>query len=193
MRFLAAIIVVCNAACFWSCANMANNKTILHAADSLSGALVVVTDQIKNCDTLALEKAIKKGQDYTAFVSAHVNDTLTKQEAEYLQTFSQAHQQLMAFSLNRKKLLERSAMVQSQLKKLSADAQKNAVASNVLLAFFQREQVQATLVIQHSGKQLALFQTALGQLRSTVAGVETLIRNRNRGELPLVINNEAAF
>lgn len=189
MRFLAAILAFVLLLVFSSCSDHAIYKQTAKAADSLTGALNLAKQQLAQSDTITLKKAITKFKEYSAFVTLHINDTLTKVEADNLQKFTQSGRQLEAFEMNRLVLTERANLVSTQLIHLAQDCEKKANSAQVLQAYYKKEHDQAQLVLSTSAQQLAIFQTALSDFKSCLPGLEALIMKRNRGELPQVIKD----
>jgi hypothetical protein len=189
MRFPAAITALVMLFVLSSCNDQAIYKHTAHAADSLNGALSLAKQQLLQSDTIVLQKAITKFKEYSAFVTLHVNDTLTKVEADNLQKFTQSGRQLEVFDMNRKVLAERAKLISTQLIHLSQDCEKKANSADVLQAYYKKELEQAQLVLSASADHLAIFQGALSDFKSCLPALEALIMKRNRGELPLIIKD----
>lgn len=189
MRFSAVILAFVLLLMLASCSDQAIYKQTAHAADSLTGALNLAKQQLAQSDTIVLKKAITKFKEYSAFVALHVNDTLTKIEADNLQKFMQSGKQLEAFEMNRVVLTERAKLVSTQLIHLAQDCEKKANSAEVLQAYYKKELEQAHLVLSSSADQLASFQAALSDFKSSLPGLEALIMKRNSGELPQVIKD----
>lgn len=189
MRFSVAIITLVLLFALSSCNDQAIYKHTAHAADSLNGALNLAKQQLLQSDTVVLKKAITKFKEYSAFLALHVNDTLTKVEADNLQKFTQSGRQLEVFDMNRTVLEERAKLISSQLIHLAEDCEKKANSADVLQAYYKKELDQAQLVLSASADQLAIFQGALSDFKSSLPGLEALLMKRNRGELPQVIKD----
>lgn len=189
MRFPAAILALVMVFALSSCNDQAIYKHTAHAADSINGALSLAKQQLLQSDTIVLKKAITKFKEYSAFLALHVNDTLTKVEADNLQKFTQSGRQLEVFDMNRTVLAERANLISTQLIHLSQDCEKKANSADVLQAYYKKELEQAQLVLTTSAAQLASFQGAISDFKSSLPGLEALLMKRNRGELPQVIKD----
>ena len=189
MQFPAAILALVMVFALSSCNDQAIYKQTAHAADSLNGALSLAKQQLLQSDTIVLKKAITKFKEYSAFLALHVNDTLTKVEADNLQKFTQSGRQLEVFDMNRTVLAERANLISTQLIHLSQDCEKKANSADVLQAYYKKELEQAQLVLTTSAAQLASFQGAISDFKSSLPGLEALLMKRNRGELPQVIKD----
>ena len=189
MRFPAAILALVMVFALSSCNDQAIYKHTAHAADSINGALSLAKQQLLQSDTIVLKKAITKFKEYSAFLALHVNDTLTKVEADNLQKFTQSGRQLEVFDMNRTVLAERANLISTQLIHLSQDCEKKANSADVLQAYYKKVLEQAQLVLTTSAAQLASFQGAISDFKSSLPGLEALLMKRNRGELPQVIKD----
>ena len=119
IRFLFYIFVFC--LLFSSCTNSDIQAKQVKSLDSISGALNQKIKELQKADTLILEKALTKFNNYKQFIKQNINDTVTKKEADAVQQFFVSGNNLESFFMNRESILARANLVNSQLNKLIAD------------------------------------------------------------------------
>jgi hypothetical protein len=112
---------------FSSCGKISVYEQKAKTLDSLSGAINSSIKEIQNADTLTLQKAILRYSWYKQFVEQNVNDTITKSEADNLQKFYTSGTTLENFSSNRKVILKRAVLINTQIIRLSDDIKKKSV------------------------------------------------------------------
>ncbi len=171
-----------------SCKNASYEKQI-KTLDSLSGALNQKLIELKQVDTVILAKAISKYTNYKQFIQQNVSDTVSKSEADHLQQFFVCGKNLLDFSENRRSILGRGELINSQLNKLIHDAKENVLDEEKLTQFTNEERNNAELLIKNSFGQQQLFQANLQEFKLSLAGIEALIRARNNGQMPTVIKD----
>jgi hypothetical protein len=157
--------------------------------DSISGALNQKLIELQKIDTLILEKALSKFNDYKQFIKQNINDTISKKQADALQQFYVSGNNLEDFFINRKLIISRSKLVNLQLTKLSGDVKQNTLEQQQLSEFIFAEKEQANDIIQKGVIQLQLFQSKLQQFKTTLPLVEELIKANNNGELPTIVKD----
>lgn len=172
---------------FFSCGKSKEEERQIRSLDSLSGALNTKLQELSLLDTILLEKAITKFENYRVFIKQNVNDTLTKVEADALQQFYGCGKNLIDFDVNRNSLLARGALINSQLKKLKQDFDNGTVEYDKTSVYILQERSGAQDLIQSSFGQQKAFQSALEAFRLSIPAVEDLIKKRNAGELPKII------
>ena len=161
----------------------------LKSLDSISGALNQKLIELQKIDTLILEKALSKFNDYKQFIKQNINDTISKKQADALQQFYVSGNNLEDFFINRKLIISRSKLVNLQLTKLSGDVKQNTLEQQQLSEFIFAEKEQANDIIQKGVIQLQLFQSKLQQFKTTLPLVEELIKANNNGELPTIVKD----
>jgi hypothetical protein len=174
---------------FLSCSDNGLQEARLKTLDSLSGALNQKLVELKQVDTVILQKALSKYSNYRQFIQQNVDDTLKKEEADHLQQFYGCGKNLLDFSVNRKSILARGALIDSQLNKLILDIKENAADQEKVSEFTSKERTGAEQLIKISFGQQQLFLTNLQEFKLSVSGVEKLIRSRNSGRMPTVIKD----
>jgi hypothetical protein len=178
---------------FISCSNNSELSLHLKTIDSLSGSLNQKLSELQKADTIILEKALTKFNEYKQFIKQNVNDTLSKSEADVLQRFFTSGRNLEGFFINRKNIIARGHLVNAQLSKLVIDVEENTLDRNQLTEFMYAEKEQANDVIQKSFLQQQVFQTNLQEFKNTLPLIEELIKARNSNQLPTIVKDSTAL
>src|ERR1044071_6025964 len=87
--------------------------------DSLSGAINSMVGELNKTDTVALEKSILRFNYYKQFIQQNIHDTIEKNDADNLQHFYISGHNLESFASNRKTIIARAKLVNTQLEKLN--------------------------------------------------------------------------
>jgi len=161
----------------------------VQSLDSLSGAINGLVKENDKTDTVILEKAISRFKQYKQFIQQNVKDTISKTEADFLQQFYMSGNSLENFSLNRHSIKARMSLINSQIEKLKTDAKNKSILEEKLIEFTNQEKKEANYLIEASQKQQQLFYTSLQEFKTSLKGVEDLIKVRNNGQLPTVIKD----
>ncbi|MGZ4091335.1 MAG: hypothetical protein ACXVNO_11485 [Bacteroidia bacterium] len=185
-RSLLAIVIIL---IFSSCTQNAVYESQLKSLDSVSGALNLKLTELRQVDTVILNKAISKYNNYRQFIQQNVNDTVNKEEANHLQQFYICGKNLSEFSDNRSTILARGSLLNSQINKLITDVKEKAVDEEKLIQFSSQEKQNAKDLIKASYEQQQLFQANLQEFKLSLSGIESLIRSRNNGQMPVIIKD----
>lgn len=161
--------------------------------DSLSGAVNGMARELEKADTVMLQKAISRFTYYRQFIKQNINDTINKAEADNLQHFYVSGKALEDFSLNRRSILARAGLINSQLSKLNADAKSNAVEATQLAEYLTREKAEAKNLVEAGTAQQKIFHESLQEFKICLSGIEQLIRARNNGELPTIVKDTTSL
>ncbi len=172
-----------------SCLKNETYEKQIKTLDSLSGALNQKLIEIKQVDTFILKKAIIKYNNYKQFIQQNISDTINKIEADHIQQFFVCGKNLLDFSENRNAILARGDLINSQLNKLIHDAKENVIDEDKLIQFSNQEKNNAEQLIKNSFGQQQLFQANLQEFKLSLSGIETLIKSRNRGQMPVIIKD----
>ncbi|MCW3076233.1 MAG: hypothetical protein JWO32_842 [Bacteroidetes bacterium] len=164
-------------------------ETQLKSLDSLSGALNQKLTELRQVDTIILQKAISKYTNYRQFILQNVNDTVTKEEANQLQQFFVCGKNLLDFSDNRIAILARGTLINSQVNKLITDIKEHSIEENILIQCSLQEKENAQKLVIASYSQQQLFQANLQEFKLSLYGIENLIRSRNNGQMPTIIKD----
>ncbi len=192
-RFPFSILLLTFCALLSSCTNSNEQAKQIKSLDSISGALNQKVIELQKIDTLILEKALTKFNNYKQFIKQNINDTVTKKEADAVQQFFVSGTTLENFFINRKSILARAQLVNAQLTKLILDITQNTMEQKQLQEFTFAEKEQANDVIQKSFLQQQLFNSNLQQFKNALPLVEELIKTKNNGQLPTIVKDTTAL
>jgi hypothetical protein len=160
--------------------------------DSLGGAIGGTIRSLSLIDTQKIDRCVIKFENYSRFILQDVRDTLDRSEADALQGFHISGKNLKALMMNRRAILSRCGQVSSQLDLLSTDVKERQASPDLLARHIELEKAAAVSLLE-SGRQTALdIQKNLDAFITSVHPTESLIRKRNAGELPVVINDNEA-
>lgn len=193
MKTFLKILIVFSVFCFASCGPSQAYVQYSRSADSLSGSVTTAATQLLSVDTILLKKAITRYTYYFAFIEHSVSDTLQKAEADQLLRFMASGKHLQEFDHNRASLVARGRLIGSQLSHLAEDARQERTPVEALKAYYTAESAEADKLLQLCSSQLSMYQTALSDFKSSLSSVEALIRQRNKGELPQVVQDSISF
>lgn len=157
--------------------------------DSLGGAVNAVVRELESIDTILLQKSVTRFNWYNAFIQQNVNDTLSKEEADQLRHFYTSGKSLERFSMNRKTILARAALMNSQLLKLKQDLKKKSLSADQLSIHTLYEKKRAAELIDLGYQQQKIFHSGIEGFKNSLKAVELLMRRRNKGELPTVVKD----
>ena len=157
--------------------------------DSLSGVINAMVRDLERVDTITLEKSVSRFGWYKDFISENIQDTITKAEADNLQLFYKTGANLENFSFNRKALLLRAGLINSQLQKLAVDIKSKSLTEAKITEYTLNEKSEAAKLIEAAYQKQKLFYSGQEEFKSALHGVELLIRSRNNGELPAIIKD----
>ena len=120
-----------------SCSSTAEYEQRSRTLDSLGGAVNTLGSALQKQDTLQLQRYLKQFRYYTAFIDASRFDTLDRTAADQLQVFYHSGSGLAAFMENRKALLARIALLNSQYKRLAEDLRSIQICLEQAYKFVQ--------------------------------------------------------
>jgi len=190
---------ICYTAClivvmfFGSCTKAGLYEQNAKTLDSLSGAVSSIAKELANVDTIVLQKSIMRFDWYKQFIQQNINDTISKEEADNLQQFYASGKSLENFSLNRKMILERAALINAQLARLNADVKNRSLTVEQLSRYSLNEKNAAAKLIELGYQQQNSYHSGLQEFKNSLKGVELLIRSRNKGELPTIIKDTVSL
>jgi hypothetical protein len=181
------------AATLVSCNRTAAYEQRGRTLDSLSGAINGLASSLQKQDTVQLQKYLKQFRYYSDFIGASRFDTLDKTAADHLQNFYHSGSALSAFPGNKKTVLARIALLNSQYKRLAEDIRNRAITVEQADEFVDQEKKEAARVLDIGQRQQQLFYRNLEQYRISVKQAEQIIRNYNNGQLPTIVNDTTLF
>jgi hypothetical protein len=176
-----------------SCTRTGQYEQKVKTLDSLGGAVNAMVRQLQEIDTLTLQRSVNRYNWYKQFISQHLNDTVTKEEADQLQHFYASGKSLEQISGNRRLILERAALLNTQLARLGEDLRNRSMSLEQLSHHARYETLEAARLIQAGYRQQKVFHASLEEFRLSLKSIELLIRSRNRGELPTIIKDTVAL
>ncbi len=183
------VIIFFAGALFQSCNRVDIYAVKTQSLDSLSGAVNSSAKEVDKTDTVILDKAISRFNQYKQFIQQNVKDTLTKAEADFTQQFYTSGASLENFATNRRSIKARTNLINSQIEKLKTDAKNRSITEEKLIEFTNQEKKEAGNLIEASQKQQQLFYTSLQEFKTSLKGVEDIIKARNNGQLPTIIKD----
>jgi hypothetical protein len=193
MNPLLKILFAVSILCLFACGVSDSAVQFSRSADSLSGSVINATAQLRSVDSVLLHKAITRYTYYYAFIEHTVSDTLLKSEADQLLRFMSSGKRLKEFEHNRPLLIERGVLIASQLQRLADDARQQRIQKDALKAYYLTESAEARSLLILCNAQLTTYQSALSEFKTSLSAVEALIRQRNKGELPQVVEETTIF
>lgn len=190
MKFIIHSLFILSLPVFFGACNKTDvyeqkTKTI----DSLSGALNAMVNELSKTDTIVLKKSVARFAWYKQFIRQNINDTISKAEADNLQIFYTCGENLENFEKNRKIILNRAILMNSQLLKLAADIKGRIASLEEFSKYTNYEKMEAGKLIETGYLQQKLFHSGSEQFSTSLKGVELLIRTRNNGELPIIVKD----
>jgi hypothetical protein len=156
--------------------------------DSLGGSVNSMVKELERTDTVLLQKYLARFSYYSQFISENVHDTISKEQADNLRQFYEGGKNLEAYAHNRRIIIKRTRLVNSQLLKLSADLRENK-DPEVFSKFIFLEKQEASRLTEAGIQQQQKFHSGMEEFKNSLRGVEDLIKSRNRGELPTIIKD----
>jgi len=157
--------------------------------DSLTIVLNTKLEEINKCDTNLLNRAITKFTIYSTFIENNLNDTIIKGEANSLQQFYTSGQNLKAFQSNKNSLKSRASLVLEQIKKLVNDVSNGSISKDEFIKNYDTELKAANQLIELSTKEISSQSSNIQDFKNALLPVETIIKQKNNGELPSVIKD----
>lgn len=187
-----SFIICCLAAlmAFQNCSIKSQVEVEVKRLDSVSIVLHSKLQELNKCDTVLLERALTKFKNYSTFIENNISDTITKEEANSLQQFYLSGKNLEAFSVNYKSLRSRTGLVSDQIKKLMSDVEHGSISKKDFLSNYDNEIYAASQLVALTTNELKNNLNSIQDLKNSLLPVEALIRSRNNGQLPEVINDK---
>ncbi len=170
--------------------SVSSEESVKKAAqiDSIRVVINVKAQELKQTDSALISRAIGKFNTYTVFIQTNINDTLNKEEANVLQQFYTSGNALITFQKNKQTLLSRTNLLMDQLSDLIKDA-NNGLHLSLLNEYLNKEAKAADELIKNVDEQNKLYQKSIQDFKNALPLTEELIRKRNNGQLPGIIND----
>ncbi len=173
---------------FQACGKQDVSAQKIKTLDSLGGSVNSMVNELERTDTVLLQKYLARLNYYTKFIRENVHDTITKEQADNLRHFYEGGQHLQAYARNRRLIIKRARLVNSQLLKLSADLKEHN-DPGFFSKFILLEKEEAARLTGAAQQQQEKFHSGMEEFKNSLRGVEDLIKSRNRGELPTIIKD----
>lgn len=161
--------------------------------DSLSGSVNSMVRALEKIDTISLKKYVTRFTHYRQFIRTNINDTITKGDADHLRDFYTSGESLAHFEKNRRAILSRAELINSQLLKLAADIKTRAMDAEQIARHTAIEKKEAGKLMETAHQQQKIFYAGVEEFRNSLKAVEMLIRSRNHGELPVIIKDSLSL
>ncbi len=190
---LTYLIVIVLGLFFFSCTNSAKKEQLIKCIDSLQTVLSLKQTELCKIDTIQLNKAITRFKNYSEFIHQNISDTLALQEAETINLFYTSGKNLENFNANKISLLTRISLINSQLTKLKLDVQGGNYKPNVTELLVNEEKAQTKNISEIVTIQLQNYISNLQTLKNSLYPTEVILKNKNGGNLPTVINTSSDF
>jgi len=187
------IVVVLISFMFIRCGEDNHLTAATKSLDSMQVVLTTKSSELLAIDTIVLNKALDKFTQYAAFINQHVNDTLTKAEADYLQKFFVSGNTLLSVKNNRNTLLMRSGIIHSQIDNLKKDYSNRVISRVEFIVNASSEKKASAEVINIFQETSTAFYKNIQDFKNSILPVEELIKRRNNGNLPVLVKDNEPF
>jgi hypothetical protein len=190
MRFAChTVCVLMGLVIFQACSKPDHYKEKAKTLDSLSTVVHSIINGFGKTDTISLQKSVTRFMWYKQFVEQNIKDTISKDDADNLQHFYASGKDLESFTENRIAILARAHLIKSQLYKLQEDVKSKSLNEEQLIRYTLEEQLEVEKLAEISDQRQKDFYSSLEKFKSSLKGIEILIRSRNNGELPTIIKD----
>jgi len=189
MRFVSFYILIAVLLFSSGCNNTAAYQNRKGTLDSISGAVNALAAELQRIDTISVQKQLLKFHYYQEFISRALPDTINKISADNLHRFISTGRQLNTFTANRRTILARVGLLNSQYRRLSADILNKRVSTTQLDSFLSHEIREAARLAENGRSQMQDYFKNAEEFRQLLREVEPLIRNYNNGMLPTIVRD----
>lgn len=178
--------------CFFYLSSCSQKELYAKGIYQLDSTLIVLNLQqraYQAIDTVEFKKAILKFETLKTFITTNISDTLTKEEATTLHQFYTSGEFLVKFDAHRKEALTRLTEVNRQLKSLIKNGEESALPLANFNDGVHYEVNAAKLLDQVLNQSLLNYRKELQNFKTILPTLEMLVKSRNRGNLPFVIQD----
>jgi len=158
--------------------------------DSLKIVVEQAIDHFKTIDSLRCYDAFSKQYTYNAFITTHVQDTVSKSSAEAMQAFFATGKPLNNYLAMRPVWLAEANARVKQLSTLSTDLKNDNIETAEAVEFINEEKKQSEKIIEELKVNTALLRKHLDLYAKNLPLIEAMIKERNSGQLPELIKPE---
>jgi len=180
-------VIVAALCAFWalgSCGRPHAYDASIRQLDSLRVVLDQAGDNFSRLDSAKYAQALSLQVNYSTFITAHVQDTLNKADADALRESYAAGKIFRGFLNSRHQLREETSLNSSQLKKLAQDLKSNALDQDKAVAYMKEETAQAEQLIVTLKQNTDILYKQLEVFNRHLPAIETLVKRYNAGVLP---------
>lgn len=124
---------------FHSCGNSLEFKEKTKILDSLNTIINQIIFENKKKDIATFERLILQFNDYKEFVNNKIHDSIFKKDTEEILNFYRSGNNLLFFLKNRKMILSRAELINSQLNKIALDVKNNNLEIKLLSKYINLE------------------------------------------------------
>lgn len=177
----------------FSCGPDPEKQQFVSSLDSLNGALSVLRGLLLNYDSLLLEKNLGTCEAYRVFLKNRANDTLSVEDAQNIKRFFQSAQQMESYRANKGILTQRCWLLYEQTGNLKKDVWNNVHDRAQLRQFLQREMEAGKELHRLIMNERNSLESAVKNYVETKPQVESYLRSKNEGQLPLNLNENPSL
>jgi hypothetical protein len=184
LKRLLFIPLFCLAVFYTSCKNTHGYEKYVKELDSLKVVVEQAIDNFKTVDSLAVYNAGIKQQTYTQFINANLKDTVSKEEAENLQDFSNAGTGLQLYLSKRQQWLQEANHTVNQLHNLAHDLKNGSVETDEAVEYIHQEKQSSEKIIEELKINTEAVRGIMETHTKTLPVVEEIVKKLNNGSLP---------
>ncbi len=189
--FLLTILLVLNF-CFSSCTNTRVYDKYVKELDSLKIVVEQATDNFKTVDSLNCYRISLKQSTYSVYLNQNLKDTISKMEAENLQSFYAAGKAINTYLMMRPKWLSDADLSIKQLTSLSHDLKSGSIEADEAVEFISTEKKQAEKIIEELKLNTEAIRSYIVIYTKSLPATEDMIKRLNNGLLPAVPKDQKA-
>ncbi len=158
--------------------------------DSLKVVVEQAVDNFNTVDSIMCYNAYSKHYTYSTFINTHLNDTVTKEQAEALQSFFATGKPLNDYLAMRPLWLTEARLRIKQVSALTVDLKNGSVETGEAVEFINEEKKQSEKIIEELKINTALIRKQLEAYTKNLPVVEGVLRSINLNTLPELIKPE---
>ncbi len=180
------------AICFFSLQSCSQKELYAKGIYTLDSTLIILNLQqraYQTIDTIEFKKVLVKFETLKTFISTNVSDTLSKEEATTLHQFYTSGQFLQKFDYHRRDAFIRLKEMKEQLKSLIKTGEEVSLPIAIFNEDVQYEANAAKLLDQVLNQSILNYRKELQNFKTILPTLETLVKSRNKGSLPFVIQD----
>jgi hypothetical protein len=191
--FIAPILFTSTSIFLFSCSHERLYKIDKQRLDS---TLVVVQNhflELQKIDSSQLIRAVEKYNTLKTFILSQITDTLTKDEASALYQFNESGKVLEQFQNYRVSAKKELLKSQKQLHDLIQSGTDESITPEQFMLYTQKELSASTEMTGVFRLSQLNYVKAFQDFKNALPKVEQLIKQRNKGNMPLIIKDSVSF